>query len=220
LPYRKISPSILSANFTQLGEEVEKIYQAGADLVHIDVMDGNFVPNLTIGMPVVSALKKVSPLRLDVHLMIEQPEKYIEEFVKAGSYYLTIHVESTQKVQDCLDRIRQLGVCPGITLKPGTPIEKIEPYLQTVDLVLVMTVEPGFGGQKFMDQQVDKIKYLQQYRNKNGLNYLIEVDGGINPETAQICWQAGADILVAGSAVFCGDSSIENYKKNIDSLRN
>lgn len=215
----KISPSILSASFTQLGEEIEKIYQAGAELAHVDVMDGSFVPNLTIGMPVVAALKKVSKIPLDVHLMIQQPEKYIEQFVKAGSHYLTIHVESTIKVKECLNQIKQLGAKPGITLRPGTSIESIEPYLKDVDLVLVMTVEPGFGGQKFMNDQVAKITYLDKYRKQHGLNYVIEVDGGINSETAQICWNAGADILVAGSAVFNGEATIENYKKNINSLR-
>lgn len=218
-----IAPSILSADFSNLEREIYLITEAGADWVHVDVMDGHFVPNLTIGMPVVKAIKPKSNIPLDVHLMIEQPEKYIEEFVKAGSDYLTIHVEATNEVESALKRIRELGAKPGITARPGTALDKIKPYLEFVDLVLIMTVEPGFGGQSFMSAQLEKIKELTKIRKERNLNYLIEVDGGINPETSKWCWDAGADILVAGSAVFTSranrDKTVVNYKKNIQGLK-
>lgn len=213
-----IAPSILSADFSILGQEIHCVEQAGAEFIHVDVMDGHFVPNLTIGMPVVKSLRPVTQKILDVHLMIEKPERYIEDFIKAGSHFLTLHVESTSVLEDSLKKIKQLGAKAGITLKPKTSIESIIPFLHLADLVLVMTVEPGFGGQSFMHDQVDKIKFLKKYRQENNLTFLIEVDGGINKETALICWQAGADILVAGSAVFKGEKSVANYKKNIQDL--
>jgi ribulose-phosphate 3-epimerase len=219
LNHHKVAPSILSADFVNLESEINKITAAGADLIHVDVMDGHFVPNLTIGMPVVAAIKPKSKIPLDVHLMIEKPEKYVEEFIQAGSDYLTIHVESTDDVQACLNKIRLLGAKPGITSRPGTAVDKMIPHLHLVDLVLVMTVEPGFGGQKFMTSQLEKIKELKKIREEKKLNYLIEVDGGINSETARLCWESGADILVAGSAVFNGLKAVENYKKNIDLLK-
>jgi ribulose-phosphate 3-epimerase len=194
-----VAPSILSADFANLEKEIKAIAAAGADWVHVDVMDGHFVPNLTIGIPVVAALKKVSSLPLDVHLMIESPEKYIEEFVSAGSDYLTIHVESTKDPRACLTRIKELGAKPGITLRPGTEISKIEPFLDLCDLVLIMTVEPGFGGQSFMQDQVAKIDWLVDARQARGLEFLIEVDG---------------DVLVAGSYVFKND-----YKSAIQTLK-
>ncbi len=200
---KKVAPSILSADFANLEKEIKAVTNAGADWIHVDVMDGHFVPNLTIGVPVVASLKKVSTLPLDVHLMIEQPEKYIEAFAKAGSDYLTIHVESTRDPAAVLQQIRQLGVKPGITLRPGTSIETILPFLSLCDLVLVMTVEPGFGGQSFMSDQVVKIDRLALERTKNNLHFLIEVDGGINAETAQQC--ANADVFVAGNFVFKND---------------
>lgn len=214
-----IAPSILSADFANLELEINKITQAGADLIHVDVMDGHFVPNLTIGMPVVNSLKAITTVPLDVHLMIENPEKYIEAFIFAGSNYLTLHVESTSNLENCLLKIKKLKAKPGLTAKPGTALDRIIPFLHLADLVLVMTVEPGFGGQTFMIKQLEKIIFLKKYREENKLNYLIEVDGGINSETAKLCWEAGADILVAGSAVFKGSKSVENYKKNIDSIR-
>ena len=214
-----IAPSILSADFANLELEINKITQAGADLIHVDVMDGHFVPNLTIGMPVVNSLKAITTVPLDVHLMIENPEKYIEAFILAGSNYLTLHVESTSNLENCLLKIKKLKAKPGLTAKPGTALDRIIPFLHLADLVLVMTVEPGFGGQTFMIKQLEKIIFLKKYREENKLNYLIEVDGGINSETAKLCWEAGADILVAGSAVFKGLKSVENYKKNIDSIR-
>ncbi|ASD63067.1 ribulose-phosphate 3-epimerase [Bdellovibrio bacteriovorus] len=195
-----VAPSILSADFANLEKEIKAVAQAGADWIHVDVMDGRFVPNITIGIPVVKALKKVSPLPLDVHLMIEEPERYVEEFVKAGSDYLTIHVESTKDAAGTLKRIRELGAKPGITLRPRTAVEEVLPLLPLCDLVLVMTVEPGFGGQSFMNDQVAKITRLRQEISSGSLSCLIEVDGGINAETAKICHEA--DVFVAGSYVF------------------
>lgn len=207
-----VAPSILSADFANLEKEVKAIAAAGADWVHVDVMDGHFVPNLTIGIPVVASLKKISPLPLDVHLMIEQPEKYIEQFVKAGSDYLTIHVESTEDPRSCLHKIKQLGAKAGITLRPGTPIKKIENLLEYCDLVLVMTVEPGFGGQSFMQDQVEKIDWLASVRRARNLRYLIEVDGGVSDQT--LGFLKNADVLVAGNYVFKND-----YKTAIATLK-
>jgi ribulose-phosphate 3-epimerase len=207
-----IAPSILSADFANLEKEIKLITQAGADWVHVDVMDGLFVPNITIGIPVVAALKKVSSLPLDVHLMIDNPEKYIEEFVKAGSDYLTIHVEATKNQRGCLELIKKLGAKAGITLKPGTPVTAIEEFLDLCDLVLVMTVEPGFGGQSFMQDQVSKIEWLVQMRKTRGLHFLIEVDGGVSDRT--IGFIKEADVLVAGSYVFKND-----YKTAIEILK-
>ena len=207
-----IAPSILSADFSRLKEEIEKIEQAGADWVHVDVMDGHFVPNLTLGAPVVKCLRPVTELPLDVHLMIEKPEKYIGDFAKAGADYMTVHIEAVKDVTACLTQIRELGCNPGITLKPGTPVDEILPYLPQVDLVLVMTVEPGFGGQSFMKDQIEKIDRLKAEIEKQNLKTLIEVDGGINIETAKQC--RNADVLVAGSFVFKND-----YKYAIEGLQ-
>lgn len=207
-----VAPSILSANFARLGEEIKAIEAAGADWIHVDVMDGHFVPNLTIGAPVVKALKPVSSKPLDVHLMIEKPERYVEDFVKAGADYLTIHVEATDEVESTLKKIKDLGCKPGITLRPKTPLTDIIKYLDKVSLVLVMTVEPGFGGQSFMRDQVEKINELSKYIQDHDLDVLIEVDGGINDQTAQEC--KNADVLVAGSYVFKND-----YKVAIEKLK-
>lgn len=207
-----VAPSILSADFANLERELKAIATAGADWVHVDVMDGHFVPNLTIGIPVVESLKRVSSLPLDVHLMIEKPERYVEDFIKAGSDYLTIHVEATEKPHEVLKKIRSLGAKAGITLRPRTSLEEIKPFLAEADLVLVMTVEPGFGGQSFMMDQVEKMKILREERARLGLKYLIEVDGGVNEKTLAYC--KDADVLVAGSYVFRND-----YKKAIESLK-
>lgn len=212
---RIIAPSILSADFSNLETEIKSIIAAGAGFVHVDVMDGHFVQNLTIGMPVVKAIKPKSSIPLDVHLMIDNPEIYIEQFINAGSDYLTIHVESTKNVEASLKMIRDLGAKPGITARPGTTLDQLKPFLHLVDLVLIMTVEPGFGGQKFMESQLEKVKELKSIREEKKLNYLIEVDGGINGDTAKLCWEAGADVLVAGSAVF----STPDYKSNIEALK-
>jgi ribulose-phosphate 3-epimerase len=211
-PPKMIAPSILSADFANLEKEIKAVTAAGADWIHVDVMDGHFVPNLTIGVPVVQSLKKVSTLPLDVHLMIEKPENFIESFIKAGADIVTIHVESTENPEKVLRRIRELGAKPGITLRPGTALEKITDFLPLVDLVLVMTVEPGFGGQAFMEDQVQKIAILRKQREKNNWKYLIEVDGGVNAETVKKL--GDADVLVAGSFVFKND-----YKKAIQILK-
>ena len=215
----KIAPSILSADFSNLGAEIDRVTAAGGDWIHVDVMDGHFVPNLTIGMPVVKSLKSKCKIPLDVHLMIEKPERYIEEFINAGADYLTLHVESTDKLTDALKKIKSLGCKAGITLRPKTSLDLIKPYLGLVDLVLVMTVEPGFGGQSFMPEQMSKISELKNWRSQKLGNYLIEVDGGINAATSKVCIAAGADVLVAGNAVFTGERTEANYKKNIDKLR-
>lgn len=211
---KMVAPSILSADFANLEKEIQGVAAAGADWIHVDVMDGHFVPNITIGIPVVKSLKKISPLPLDVHLMIEKPERYIEAFIKAGSDYLTIHVESTQHPAAVLKRIRELGAKAGITLRPGTAVEDVLPFLSLCDLVLVMTVEPGFGGQSFMHDQIAKIARLRSEITQHQLSCLIEVDGGINDQTAKLCHEA--DVFVAGSYVFNRDyrSAIADLKRS------
>lgn len=215
----KIAPSILSADFAELGLEIERVTEAGADWIHVDVMDGSFVPNLTIGMPVIKSIKPKCKIPLDVHLMIEKPERYVEEFIAAGANYLTIHIESTDIIEDNLKKIRKLNCKAGITLRPKTSLNTIQPYLSLVDLVLVMTVEPGFGGQSFMSEQIEKIKTLKKWRAEKLGDYLIEVDGGINATTAGLCQQAGADVLVAGQAIFKGEKTVLNYHRNIKEIR-
>lgn len=215
-----IAPSMLSADFADLKTEMQKVTEAGADWLHVDVMDGNFVPNLTLGMPIVKSIKPHAKIPLDVHLMIERPERYIEEFIKAGSDYLTLHVESTQVMKESLLKIKSLGCKPGITLRPRTELATLKEFLPLVDLVLVMSVEPGFGGQSFMSEQVEKVRQLVQWRKEMNLNFLIEIDGGVDAVTAKLCVAAGVDVMVAGSAVFKGEKSVENYKRNILALKN
>ncbi len=195
-----IAPSLLSADFANLEKEIKAVAAAGADWIHVDVMDGHFVPNLTVGAPVVRSLKPVSPLPLDCHLMIEKPEAYVADFAAAGADYITIHVEATEDPRAVLQEIRRLGAKPGITLRPATPLDRIAPHLAEVDLVLVMTVNPGFSGQAFMTEQAAKCAALRKELDRLGSGALIEVDGGINPETAKECLDA--DVLVAGNAVF------------------
>ena len=207
-----IAPSILSADFAKLGDEIRAIQKAGADWVHVDVMDGHFVPNLTIGAPVVKAIRPVTDLPLDVHLMIERPERFVEAFVKAGADYLTIHVEATEDVAGCLKKIRDLGAKPGVSVRPRTPVDKLFPFLNLVDLVLIMTVEPGFGGQSFMHEQVGKIAKVREELKRQNLTALIEVDGGVTDQTARTL--AGADVLVAGNFVFKQD-----YRSAIKALK-
>ena len=211
----KISPSILAADFSRLGDEMIAIQNAGAEWVHIDVMDGAFVPNISFGAPVYGCVRKVCSLPFDVHLMINEPIRYLDDFAKAGADLITIHAEATQQVRETLLAIKERKIATGLSIKPGTSVDQIKEYLPLCDLVLVMSVEPGFGGQKFMPTAVDKIRELVQLRKELGLSYEIEVDGGINADTAPICIQAGVDVLVAGSAVF----GKENYKAAIDALR-
>jgi ribulose-phosphate 3-epimerase len=214
-----VAPSLLSCDFANIEREVEAVTKAGADWLHVDVMDGHFVNNITIGPPVVKAIKKVSKIPLDVHLMIDTPEKYVDEFIKAGSDYLTIHVESTEKPLEVLRKIKSQNVNPGITLRPKTNLNEILPFLNDVSMVLIMTVEPGFGGQSFMMEQVDKIKNLKKEIEKRNLDIHIEVDGGINKETGRICRDAGANAFVAGSYIFGSSAYGGSYADAIQSLR-
>ncbi|MEK5339182.1 ribulose-phosphate 3-epimerase [Weizmannia sp. FSL W8-1119] len=198
----KIAPSILSANFAKLGEEIKDVEEGGADWIHIDVMDGHFVPNITMGPLVVGAVRPVTKLPLDVHLMIENPDQYLVAFAKAGADTISVHVEACRHLHRTIQEIRSLGVNPGVVLNPATPIEWIAPILGDVGLVLLMTVNPGFGGQAFIESVVPKIEKLYRLKEEQGLAFDIEVDGGIDPETAQKCKQAGATVLVAGSNIF------------------
>jgi ribulose-phosphate 3-epimerase len=199
-----IAPSILSADFARLAEEVRRVEKAGADWLHVDVMDGHFVPNLTIGPVVVHWLKKCTRLPLDVHLMIERPEKYIPHFAKAGAWNITVHWEACRRPAEVLRLIKKQGCRAGLSVRPRTPIEKVAPYLKDLDVVLVMTVEPGFGGQSFMPDMLPKIRWLREQNKKLKRSHRpwIEVDGGINNETAPLTVHAGAEVLVAGNAIF------------------
>jgi ribulose-phosphate 3-epimerase len=198
----KIAPSILSADFARLGEEIRAVEEAGADLLHIDVMDGHFVPNLTIGPPVVKSLAKVARRPLDVHLMISHPDRYLEDFAQAGAHYLAVHVEACTHLHRTLARIAELKCQPIAALNPATPLVMVEPVLDMLDMVLIMSVNPGFGGQKFIPSAVDKIAQLKQMIASRHLATTIQVDGGITPSTIAACVKAGARVFVAGSAVF------------------
>ncbi len=198
----QIAPSILAANFAKLGEEVKEVEQAGAQLIHIDVMDGHFVPNISFGSIVLDAIRPLTKLPLDVHLMIENPDQYIEQFAKAGADYITVHVEACRHLHRTIQLIRSFGVKAGVVLNPHTPIESIQHILEDIDMVLLMTVNPGFGGQKFIHSVVPKIKALSTIIKERGLDIAIEIDGGITAETIVPCAQAGATIFVAGSAIY------------------
>ena len=200
----KLAPSILAADFMNMERDIHNIEKMGADWVHVDIMDGIFVPNISIGIPVVQALRKITDLPLDVHLMIDRPIRYVEEFVKAGADWLTIHIEADQpqNTLDALDKIRELGCKAAISLKPRTPAEAALPYLDKCDMVLVMTVEPGFGGQKFMADQMGKMKKLREMLDEVNPQCVIEVDGGVDANTQAVCKENGAEVLVAGSAYF------------------
>lgn len=200
----KVSPSILAADFVNLERDIRALTPAGADYVHIDVMDGQFVPNITIGIPVVAAIRRITELPLDVHLMIDRPLRFVDEFCKAGADILSFHVEadSPENVRLALERIRANGVKPALCVRPITPAEAVAPYVSMCDLILVMTVEPGFGGQKFMENMMDKVSQIRKYIDAENPACELEVDGGINEQTARICTNAGANVLVAGSAYF------------------
>ena len=200
----KIAPSILAADFANLERDIRNIEENGADFVHVDIMDGIFVPNISIGIPVVKAIRPVTKLPLDVHLMIDRPIRYVEEFVKAGADFVTIHVEADQpqNTLEALDKIHALGCKAGIVLKPKTPAEAAIPYLEKCDMVLVMTVEPGFGGQKFMADMMPKMKKIREMLDEVNPSCIIEVDGGVDANTCTVCKENGAEVLVAGSAYF------------------
>jgi ribulose-phosphate 3-epimerase len=212
----KIAPSILSADFSRLGEEVKAVEAAGADLIHVDVMDGHFVPNITIGPLVVKALKKVTKLPLDVHLMIENPHKYIEQFAKAGANIITIQVEASKDLASDIELIKKNGAKAGVVVNPKTDLTKVIPVLDTISMVLIMSVNPGFEGQKFMPEVLPKMKELRSIIDSKKLNVDIEIDGGINLETAKAAVNAGANVLVAGSAIYYS----KDYKKTIEGLKN
>lgn len=212
----KIAPSILAADFAKLGEEIKDVEKGGADYIHIDVMDGHFVPNITMGPQVVSAIRPLTKLTLDVHLMIEKPDLYVEDFIKAGADIVSVHVEACPHLHRTIHLIKEKGAKAGVVLNPATPLEMIQHILPDVDLVLFMTVNPGFGGQSFIETVLPKIRKLSETVKKTGFKAEIEVDGGINPETAKVCQEAGVDVFVAGSAIF----KSSDRKAAIEAIRN
>ena len=213
----KIAPSILSADFGQLGSEIKKLEKAGADMIHIDVMDGHFVPNLTVGPPVIKALRKYTKLPFDVHLMISPVHKYIKDYAEAGADIITIHPEATDNLQESIEHIKKFGKKVGVSLNPNTQIDIIEKLLVEINLVLIMSVHPGFAGQKFIPNVLDKIKELKKIKDKKNLNFDIEVDGGINFDNSKLVIEAGANILVSGTTIFKNNKG--DIKKNIDTLK-
>ncbi len=218
----KIAPSILSADFTRLGDEIRAVEQAGADYIHIDVMDGHFVPNITIGPLIVEAARRATDLPLDVHLMISNPDLYVEDFVRAGADKLTVHAEAVNHLHRSLQLIRKLGAEPGVSLNPATPPEVLEYVLEDLDMILLMTVNPGFGGQAFIPNVVPKIEKMRAMIDGRGLKIELEVDGGVSPETIHMVSRAGADVFVAGSAIYgSGDyaGTIQKMRENMAGSR-
>ena len=213
----QISPSILSADFSQLGNEIKRLEEGGADMIHVDVMDGHFVPNLTIGPPVIEALRKQCSIKFDVHLMISPVHKYIEAYANAGADIITIHPEATESLEESILKIKSLNKKVGVSLNPESKIELITNYLEKIDLVLIMSVNPGFGGQKFMPEVLDKVKKLKDIKSKNNMNFDIEIDGGINFDNCQSAIEAGANILVSGTTIFKSNNG--DIKKNINLLK-
>ena len=197
-----ISPSVLAADFSKLGDEVNKVYNAGAQYIHLDVMDGIFVPNISFGPPVIASLRKSSDIFFDVHLMITHPERYIKDYVDAGADLITVHYESTFDIKGVIAQIKSYGKKAAVSIKPATSAEVVFPLLDQLDMVLVMTVEPGFGGQKMMPDMLSKVRAIRDYANANGIDIDIQVDGGITPENVALSFEAGANVIVAGSAVF------------------
>ena len=213
----QISPSILSADFSQLGNEIKRLEEGGADMIHVDVMDGHFVPNLTIGPPVIKALRKQCSIKFDVHLMISPVHKYIEAYADAGADIITIHPEATENLEESILKIKSLNKKVGVSLNPESKLDLIINYLEKIDLVLIMSVNPGFGGQKFMPEVLDKVKQLKEIKSKKNMNFDIEIDGGINFDNCQSAIEAGANILVSGTTVFKSNNG--DIKKNINLLK-
>ena len=213
----KIAPSILSADFGQLGSEIKRLEEAGADMIHVDVMDGHFVPNLTVGPPVINTLRKYTKLPFDVHLMISPVHKYIKDYAEAGANIITIHPEATDNLQESIKHIKNFGKKVGVSLNPNTQIDIIEKLLVEINLVLIMSVHPGFAGQKFIPNVLDKIKELKKIKDEKNLNFDIEVDGGINFDNSKLVIEAGANILVSGTTIFKNNKG--DTKKNIDTLK-
>jgi ribulose-phosphate 3-epimerase len=213
----QISPSILSADFSQLGNEIKRLEEGGADMIHVDVMDGHFVPNLTIGPPVIKALRKQCSIKFDVHLMISPVHKYIEAYADAGADIITIHPEATENLEESILKIKNLSKKVGVSLNPESKLDLITNYLEKIDLVLIMSVNPGFGGQKFMPEVLDKVKQLKEIKSKKNIKFDIEIDGGINFDNCQSAIEAGANILVSGTTVFKSNNG--DIKKNINLLK-
>jgi ribulose-phosphate 3-epimerase len=213
----QVSPSILSADFSQLGNEIKRLEEGGADMIHMDVMDGHFVPNLTIGPPVIKALRKQCSIKFDVHLMISPVHKYIEAYADAGADIITIHPEATDNLEESISKIKSLNKKVGVSLNPESKLDLITNYLEKIDLVLIMSVNPGFGGQKFMPKVLDKVKQLKEIKSKKNMNFDIEIDGGINFDNCQSAIDAGANILVSGTTVFKSNNG--DIKKNINLLK-
>ena len=218
----KIAPSILSADFSKLGDEIADVEKGGADYLHVDVMDGHFVPNITIGPLIVEAIKPVTNLPLDVHLMIENPDQYIPAFANAGASMITVHQEASVHLHRTIESIKTLGVKAGVVLNPATPAILIKDILSQIDIVLVMTVNPGFGGQSFIHETLNKIEQIATWRSELGLSFEIEVDGGVNVDTAKLCTDVGADVLVAGSAIFDQadrSQAIKEIRQSIEGIK-